>query len=143
MSEYLECETQIKDKKGLVAALVAMGIPEDKIEIPDAPQHLYGYHDDRRQQTADVIIRRGTVGSSSNDIGFVKGADGKFKAIISEYDRRAGGNHARHTGGYNQKWEKELEGRYAEAMYTKQAKKLGGTVKKIVKDRKIKLTIEY
>ena len=49
--------------------------------------NLYGYTGDRRAQVANIIIRKKHVGAASNDIGFIKTADGKYELIISEYDR--------------------------------------------------------
>ena len=57
-----------------------------KPEVHEEPKYLYGYQGDKREQKAEVIIRRAYVGSSSNDIGYVKGPDGNFKALISDYD---------------------------------------------------------
>jgi hypothetical protein len=39
-----------------------------------------------------VIIRRKHIGRASNDIGFSHQQDGRFDAVISDYDRRAHGS---------------------------------------------------
>jgi hypothetical protein len=64
------------------------------IERHAEAKHLYGYQNDQRAQTAHVIIRRQYVGGAANDVGFVRQADGSYKAIISEYD----------SSHYNQTW---------------------------------------
>jgi hypothetical protein len=75
-----------------VSALKELGF--NHVELHEQAQHLYGYLGDVRQQTAEVIIRRAHIGAASNDIGFKRGADGGFDAIISDYDRTK----------YSQKW---------------------------------------
>ena len=95
MSEFVECKTKFKDKKALVEALIAMGWTANQIEVNEVAQNLYGYQGDKRNQKANIIIRRKNVGGASNDIGFVKKPDGTYEAIISEYDRHAANGTAR------------------------------------------------
>lgn len=64
---------------------------------------------------ADIIIPKAQVGGSSNDIGFIRGTDGKFKAIISDFDSRR----------YNQTWLNRVKVGYADARVMQQANKLG------------------
>jgi hypothetical protein len=85
MSHFTSIRTQIKNREALVQALNDIGFKN--LEIHEIPQNLYGYQGDIRQQSAEVIIRRQYIGTSSNDIGFKKQADGQFEAVISEYDR--------------------------------------------------------
>jgi hypothetical protein len=104
MSRYCEVQTEFKDQDSLIDALVETGKwTTGQIEIHEVPQHLFGYHGDQREQKAHIIIRRKHVGSASNDIGFVKREDGKYEAIISEYD----------SGRYGKKWIGSLTGNYA------------------------------
>ncbi len=56
------------------------------IEVHEEAKNLYGYQGDKRKQKAHIIIRKKYVGSSSNDIGFLK-KDGKYLTIASAYDR--------------------------------------------------------
>ena len=62
-----------------------------------------GVGGDRREQTAEVIIRKKHIGWASNDIGFRRQPDGTFEAIISEFDRRK----------YSPQWLDKLTQRYA------------------------------
>lgn len=101
MSHYTEMTTEIIDAEHLVAALGDLGFAE--IEVYDEPRALVGYKGDRRQQAAHVIVRRKFVGRGSNDIGFLRRPDGRFQAIISEYDRRR----------YDEAWLGRLTQRYA------------------------------
>lgn len=132
MSEYIKAKSKMKDRKALVEALIEMGWTKEQIEVCDEPQHLYGYSNDKRKETAHVIIRKKNVGGSSNDIGFFKEEDGTFTPIISAFDRSSGGKHGSHTGGYNDKWLKELNQHYTEKLYTRKAKEKGLEVRKVV-----------
>lgn len=90
MSEYIVCETNYTNEEILKEALVDIGIPVGAIEVHQEAQDLIGIGGTRRSQKAHIIIRRSTVGSASNDIGFEKQADGSYKAIVSDYDKRHG-----------------------------------------------------
>ena len=87
MSAYAEYETIVCEEKFLVEGLTAMGY---RVEVHAEGAHLIGYHGDERPERAHVIIRRAQLDSASNDIGFVRGTDGRFRAILSEYDRSIG-----------------------------------------------------
>jgi hypothetical protein len=86
MSHFTTMTTQITDPEALRAALADVGY--DHVEVHDEAQALYGYQGDRRDDRAHVIVRRRHVGRASNDIGFRREEDGRFLAVISEYDRR-------------------------------------------------------
>lgn len=105
MSHYTTLPTQIVDAHALIMALADLGFPANKVETHAEPQQLYGYRGDERPERAHVIIRRKHVGFSSNDIGFVRGEDGAFHAIISEFDQLA--------LGYDDAWLQRLTQRYA------------------------------
>ena len=87
MSAYGEYETTLSEQNFLVEGLTAMGY---RVEVRAEGAPLVGYHGDERPERAHVIIRRAQLDSASNDIGFVRGTDGRFRAILSEYDRRIG-----------------------------------------------------
>lgn len=137
MSEFVECETKLKDEKALIEGLIAMGFTKEHIEVHKEATHLYGYRGDKRQQLANIIIRRQHVGGASNDMGFLKKADGTFEAIVSAYDRSAGVGAARTTGGYNEKWLKQLYGNYNEKLLTRKMKEKGMEVRRVVKDKRV------
>lgn len=88
ISEYHVVETEFKDKECLIGALEEMGY---KPTIHNTPKQLEGYHGDKREQKAHIIIPRSQVGHSSNDVGFEK-VQGKYVTHASEYD------HAWRTG---------------------------------------------
>jgi len=69
----------------LKETLRELGFQYEEHEIPT---NLMGWHGDRRKQLANIIVRRKHISSASNDVGFLKKANGKYELIISEYDRR-------------------------------------------------------
>ena len=115
MSAYTERQTQINDADILKECLKEKGYSE--VEHHATPQNLVGYHGDKRQDTAEIIIRRKHVGSSSNDIGFKKQANGTYNAIISQFDKHK----------HNQAWMDDLTKRYAEKKIRKVASQNGMT----------------
>lgn len=115
MSAYTEQKTQITDADVLKECLKEKGYPT--VEQHDSAQQLVGYHGDKRQQTAEIIIRRTHISGSSNDIGFKKQADGTFDAVISDFDK----------GKHGAPWMSDLKKRYAEKKIMKTAKSHGMT----------------
>lgn len=87
MSKYGLLETVLGDETFLVAALREMGYQP---EIHRDGACLVGYAGDDRPETAQVIIRRCQLQPASNDIGFARGADGRYTALLSEYDQSIG-----------------------------------------------------
>lgn len=100
MSHFNNFETEITDKEALLRALCrcdsrnGYAFQRNQIEDHNEATNLYGYQSDRRDQKAHVIIRRQHVGKCSNDLGFVKGENGNYNAVISDYD----------SGFYNKRW---------------------------------------
>lgn len=121
MSQYVECQTEIRNLAALCRALQEMGWAVDEIEVHDHPAALYGYRSDERPEHAEVIIRRQYVGEMSNDIGFRRQADGCYAAIVSEYDQRQRGRH----GPYDQAWLGRLTQAYAAHLITAQYQQKG------------------
>ena len=85
MSHFTRIRTRLRDAEVLAEALRAVGHPD--VEVHDRPQTLYGYRGDARPEKAEVIVRREHIGPASNDIGFARGPDDTFEAVISEFDR--------------------------------------------------------
>jgi hypothetical protein len=88
VSKYQEHDSNVlRDQETLLAALQACGYGPDRVEVHAQPQALYGYENDRRAEAAHVIIRRYKTGILySNDLGFLRLPDGRFRAIVSDYD---------------------------------------------------------
>ena len=101
MSHYTVLQTRITDAETLMEALADVGFAN--VEIYKTPQPLVGWQGDLRANRAEVIIRREFLGSASNDIGFARSTDGRFEALISDYDRST----------YDEAWLGRLTQRYA------------------------------
>lgn len=102
MSAYGEFETTIREQRFLVEGLIEMGY---RVETHPEGAALIGYHGDERPERAQIVIRRSQLDSASNDIGFAREKDGRFRAIVSEYDRSI---------GYNDKWLGKVQQHYKE-----------------------------
>jgi hypothetical protein len=84
MSRFEQTETVFTDAGFLCGALQDLGFQP---EVHEEPVRLYGHWGDEREDVAHVIVRRDQIHSASNDMGFVRQPDGKFRAIVSEFDR--------------------------------------------------------
>lgn len=126
MSAYSEVVTQFTDGELLIEALREMGF--QPVNCIGNPKPLVGYQGDFRTadgeghtkdaskaMRADIILPRAQVGGASNDIGFKRGADGKFAAIVSDYD----------SSRYNAEWMKKLRAGYTDKGIMKSAAKAG------------------
>lgn len=102
MSHYTEQVMEISDRNALMAALADMGFTKDMVKTYAEPHALEGYEGDARKQRAHIILPRKYVGGSSNDIGFERMPDGRYRAHISEYDTRR----------YGKAWQDQLMQRY-------------------------------
>lgn len=87
MSKYSELRTLLTNERLLVDTLDGLGYSPVCVS---GGTSLVGYMGDERTEQATIIIRRNQLNSASNDIGFTRGPDGTFRAIISDYDRSIG-----------------------------------------------------
>lgn len=85
MSAYIVLMTPMVDEECLIAALIDAGLERSKIEIHATPVPLVGYRGDRRDQCANIVIRRQHIGTASNDVGFLVTPTG-YQAFVSGYD---------------------------------------------------------
>jgi len=97
MSHYttIECEFDIDHLEEMLAALKEMF--KGGVEYHKDGDALIGFQGDNRAKAkvgspdyappCEVIVRKKFVGGSSNDIGFKLQPNGKFRAIVSEFDR--------------------------------------------------------
>jgi uncharacterized protein YukE len=116
MSHYVKVETQFRDPQALLHALAQLGFGEGQVEVHTEPQALYGFQGDVRPERAHIILRRAHVGRVSNDIGFVRGEDGTYQAIISEYDQKS---------RYGATWQGKLTQEYGIVKAQQQAARQG------------------
>lgn len=109
ISEFHTVEIEFQDEECLVEALKEIGwtpvVHEESVS-------LEGYQGDKRKQKAHIVIPRKVVGSASNDIGFERQADGKYKCHVSAYDQ----------SNWKSK-EQKIKQLYAKNVVLKQAKK--------------------
>ena len=101
MSHYTTLRTAFVSAEHLALALGDLGF--NAVETHELAQPLVGWKGDRRVNKAEIIVRREHVGPASNDIGFARRADGRFEALISDWDRRR----------YGKRWLGRLAQRYA------------------------------
>lgn len=94
MSKYLVVELEITEGSHIVQALEEMGVPKECIEVHETPRALYGYQNDMRNEKANIIVRKENVrkyfgAGAPNDLGFERMSNGKYRAVVSAYDKSA------------------------------------------------------
>jgi hypothetical protein len=118
MSVYTTVQLEYNDGECLANALRNLGY---QIDVHDRPVPLHGYTGDQRTQKAHIVIRRKNTGAAaSNDIGFLKKADGCYDMIISDYDRA----HKQVMANLTDRLKQE----YGVAKFKKQVKSMGMTL---------------
>lgn len=131
MSKYLVFDEYVlKDRRLLLAALADLGYAE--VEEGEALP-LCGYQGDRRAETAEIVIRRGHLGSASNDVGFARTPDG-YVPIVSEYDQSA-----LHGGQLLVR----LRTAYSERVVEEVRRRLHGTARRTVERDVVRITVRY
>jgi hypothetical protein len=108
MSEYAVIQTQFRDLGVLAAALADAGFPPAAIEWHEEPVPLRGPTIEV-PGSAHLVIRGRHVGPGANDLGFVRGPDGVFRALVGVMEQRTRGWH----GPYDQAWLGRLAAAYA------------------------------
>jgi hypothetical protein len=131
MSRYLAFpEIVFRDRELLLAALAELGFAdvEEGEELP-----LFGYHGDRRSETAALVVRRQHIGRWSNDLGFARSVQGYYP-IVSDYDRETllGGTFL-----------SRLRVTHAERVVETVRKRLRGTVQGATEGSIVKLKVRY
>ena len=131
MSKYLYFDDIIFTNRDLLAAALA-DLGYSDIEEGEALP-LYGYQGDRRPETAALVIRRRYVGTSSNDLGFARTADG-YVPIVSEYDQRT-----LHGGQFLVK----LRTAYSEHVVEAVRRRLRGSVRRTVDGSLVRIQVRF
>lgn len=119
--------TPMTDQECLLAALAELGFDSSKVEIHSVPVNLVGYHGDKREQTANIVIRRQNVGMASNDVGFLASATG-YQAFVSGYD------HPR----FGTQWMSQLNARY-QTQWTAKQERLAAEERRRVEEERLRL----
>ena len=131
MSKYLTySDVVFRSRELLLASLAELGF--DNVE-EGQDLALYGYHGDRRPETAAMVVRRQHVGLGSNDLGFARTVEG-YVPIVSEFDERtllAGRVLPR------------LRTAYAERVVETVRRRLRGSVQRVNDGTLIKLRVRY
>jgi hypothetical protein len=104
LSEYAVIQTQFRD----AAVLTDVGFPTGAIEWHEEPTILRG-RTIEVPDYAQLVIRGRHVGPGANDLGFVRGRDGVFHALVGVMEQRTRGWH----GPYDQTWLGRLAAAYA------------------------------
>ena len=131
MSKYLTfTDVVFTNKALLLAALADLGYTE--VEQGETLP-LYGYQGDVRKERAEIVVRRGFIGSASNDLGFARTAEG-YAPIISEYDQRT-----MHGG----KFIARLRTAYNERVVGEMQRRLRGTLRREAQGSTLKLRIRF
>jgi len=86
MSEYRTLKTKFKYRNELVAALEEI-YGQGSVEVHNKPQHLLDYMGNERQETANIIVRRGYICGLSNDLGFVQKGE-FYETIVDNFSSR-------------------------------------------------------
>lgn len=84
MSAYIEGEIEIKDIELFIESLIEV-YGKEYIIVGNKMQ-LEGFMGDKRDTTADIIIKRRAMGGSSNDGGY-RCDNGIWKEVLSSFDR--------------------------------------------------------
>lgn len=122
MSHFSKIVVKFKDQSCLVEALQRFGFFP---MLHDKPVNLYGWHRDKREQVAHIVVPRNQISSTSNDLGFFwNGAE--YECLISEYDQGAGIAQAGQGLGAN--FFSKLQHEYINLYLPKLATQLGGEV---------------
>lgn len=131
MSLYRERTMTITDGQALVEVLKSKGFDPN---VHHDPAPLVGFENRKRKERAHIIIPRKQVGRASNDIGFLREANGAYKAIISDFDR------AHHK--YDESWLKDVQAGVLEIVARRKINQFDveqiGT-RKVLPDGKIRL----
>ncbi|WP_414543928.1 DUF1257 domain-containing protein [Nostoc sp. CCY0012] len=122
MSHFSKIAVKFKDQSCLVEALQRFGFFP---MLHDKPVNLYGWHGDKRQEVAHIVVPRNQISPSSNDLGFYRnGTD--YECIISEFDQRHG--QAQKGLGLGPQFLTRLQAQYINLYLPKLATQIGGEV---------------
>lgn len=132
MSKYLTfTEVAFKDRETLVSALTDIGCHTIR---QGADLEMGRYYHEQTPQLADIILPRQSFGNVYGDIGFQRQADQTLTPIIDDLDR---------SRVLNGQFLSKLRAAYHERVVNEVAKRLRGTVQRVVEGGVIKLRVRY
>lgn len=86
MSKTLTLKTNMKDKDTIVEVLKHLGVPVADIQVSENNSlQRTGY--ERRNQGCDILIARTHFGGYG-DLGYQRGTDGTYSALVDDLDDR-------------------------------------------------------
>lgn len=94
MSKYVVGQVEYDDLPALKSALESL-FGKGSVDADPRGQNTlvaYGYQSDSREHEIGrvaAVVRRKFITSASNDLPIVRGKDGKYRIVISEYDSQA------------------------------------------------------
>ncbi|MBT8367267.1 MAG: DUF1257 domain-containing protein [Deltaproteobacteria bacterium] len=100
MSYWTTIQTEMVSLEHLLKALRDVGL--HVVQVYDDAQPFYPWAEDAQETLSEVIIRPQYLFVDSSPMGFKRGEDGRFKAVISRGDRKR----------LNEEWIKRLTERY-------------------------------
>ncbi|MDB9371037.1 DUF1257 domain-containing protein [Nodularia spumigena CS-586/05] len=112
----------MKDQSCLVEALQRFGFFP---MLHDKTVNLYGWHGDKREQVAHIVVPRNQISSVSNDLGFFWNGT-EYECLISEYDQ--GAEMAQAVQGLGANFFSKLQHEYIKLYLLKLATQIGGEV---------------
>ena len=117
MSHYALIQCDFTSEPDLIAALQEVS-PQlrGRVEHYAYGTPLIDYHGKIRPERAHIVIRRQHLNAASNDLGFARGANGVYTAIISDYDQSL---------GYNAAWLARVKQVYARNVVVSEATRKG------------------
>lgn len=132
MSEYILCDTEIRDLQGIKDALKDLGIKNEDIHVYNEGSKLKGW---AKNQTAHVIIpaRQANTG---RDVGFEKTKNGTYSAWVYDYDHARGLGRQIKNGDFRRSYAKRLVIREAKKVY-----RGSKTICEQMKEERIKIRI--
>jgi len=101
MAKLRRIPTSMTSGSHLVAALEQSGLREVERVADLAP--LVSWRGQPLPERAEIIVRRRQIGATADDLGFVRGAEGRYEALVSEIL----------LSRFDKRWFAELEKRYA------------------------------
>lgn len=101
MTRLRRVPTAITSARALVAALEAGGFKV--VERHSTPEPLLSWRQQPLGAEAEIIVRRGQIGSTADDFGFTRGPTGAFEAIVSDI----------HLSRFDRRWFEKLSERAA------------------------------
>ena len=122
MSEYVERKLGALEEALIIKTLVdELGYPKQAIDTTPNNK-LRGFLGDRREQRADITVKKEYLNGSANDIGFKNQGNDTWTLLESEYDSGLYGGRKSGSGGAQRNFIERFKQGYAAAKMKQQQK---------------------